>query len=326
MSRSVDRRLPRREVFRRGGYCFGAALAGRGVAAAATDSAAAVPAGASATVRYCLNTGTIRGQNLSLTEEVEIAAAAGYHAIEPWVSEIQNFVRQGGSPPDLKKRIADLGLNVESTIGMNEWIPEASERSPNGIEAWKRDMELVARLGGRRMCAPPCGALQAADRDLQEIAVRYHRLLELGRTFGVVPQLELWGRAATRRRLGEITYVLVEAGDPDACAVLDVFHIYTGGSPPAGLRAFNANSLHVFHLNDYPAEPGRDRITDASRVYPGDGVAPLGEILRNLRAIGFHGFLSLELFNESYWRQPPRTVARVGLERMRSAVERAFGG
>ena len=29
--------------------------------------------------------------------------------------------------------------------------------------------------------------------------------------------------------MGEIAYVLVESGDPDACALLDVFHIYTGG-------------------------------------------------------------------------------------------------
>jgi sugar phosphate isomerase/epimerase len=62
------------------------------------------------------------------------------------------------------------------------------------------------------------------------------------------------------------------------------------------------------------------------RVYPGDGVAPLDEILRSLRAIGFRGFLSLELFNESYWRQPAGTVARVGLAKMRAVVARAFKG
>ena len=101
-------------------------------------------------------------------------------------------------------------------------------------------------------------------------------------------------------RLGEIAYVLAEAGDPMACSVLDVIHIYTGGSPPVGLRAISGSSLQVFHMNDYPAEPPRDRITDACRVYPGDGVAPLEEILRSLRAIGFRGFLSLELFNDRY--------------------------
>ena len=174
------------------------------------------------------------------------------------------------------------------------------------------------------LLAAPCGTIGPADRDLQKIAARYRRLLALGRSFGVTPQLELWGRAPVLHRLGEIAYVLAETGDPDACAVLDVIHIYTSGSPPAGLRAFSRNSLHVFHLNDYPAEPPRERITDAFRVYPGDGVAPLVEMLRHLRAIGFDGFLSLELFNDHYWHEPARKVARVGLEKMRAVAARAL--
>ena len=62
--------------------------------------------------RYCFNTSTIRGQKLSLVEEIDIAAEAGYQAIEPWISEIQHYVEGGGSLPDLKKRIADRGLTV----------------------------------------------------------------------------------------------------------------------------------------------------------------------------------------------------------------------
>ena len=56
--------------------------------------------------RYCLNTGTLRGQKLPLVEELRVVAQAGYHAIEPWLQEIADYVRQGGSPAELKKRIA----------------------------------------------------------------------------------------------------------------------------------------------------------------------------------------------------------------------------
>ena len=64
----------------------------------------------------------------------------------------------------------------------------------------------------------------------------------------------------------------------------------------------------------------RDQITDAHRVYPGDGVAPLRELLRDLRRSGFRGVLSLELFNRDYWQQDALTVARTGLDKMRAAV------
>jgi sugar phosphate isomerase/epimerase len=87
----------------------------------------------------------------------------------------------------------------------------------------------------------------------------------------------------------------------------------------------SADSMHVLHMNDYPADPPREKITDAYRVYPGDGIAPLGEILRTLKAIGYRGVLSLELFNESYWKQHDAlTVAETGLKKMREVVQKAF--
>ena len=81
--------------------------------------------------------------------------------------------------------------------------------------------------------------------------------------------------------------------------------------------------MHVFHVNDYPASPSRANIRDADRVYPGDGVAPLDEILQTLTQIGFQGALSLELFNPNYWKQDAAVVARTGLLKMKAAVARA---
>ena len=186
----------------------------------------------------------------------------------------------------------------------------------------KRDMDLVAQIGGKRIAAPPVGATNQ-PMDLLKVAERYRKVLELGRQAGIVPQLELWGRSKTLSRLGEVAFVLVEAAHPDACTVLDVFHIYRGGSDFAGLRMFNGSALHVFHMNDYPANPPREKATDADRVYPGDGVAPMTQILRDLHEIGFRGFLSLELFNKKYYQQDPLVVARTGLEKMKAAVQKA---
>ena len=66
---------------------------------------------------YCLNTSTIRGQKLTLVQEIELAAKAGYQGIEPWISEIEDHVKAGGTVADLRKRISDAGLTVEGGIG-----------------------------------------------------------------------------------------------------------------------------------------------------------------------------------------------------------------
>jgi sugar phosphate isomerase/epimerase len=186
-------------------------------------------------------------------------------------------------------------------------------------------MDRVARIGGQRICAPPGGATRVADTDLAKIARRYRRLLELGRQFGVVPQLELWGRSKTLGHMGEIAYVVVEADHPDACALLDVIHIYRASPGFSGVRMFSSQALHTFHINDYPAAPPRETISDAARVFPGDGVAPLVPLLRDLRAIGFHGVLSLELFNHDYWKRDALDVARTGLEKMQAIAAQATG-
>ncbi len=272
---------------------------------------------------YCLNTSTIRGQQLSLVEEIEITARAGYRGIEPWIREIDQYVAGGGTLADLAKRIKDLGLSVESVIGFCEWIVDDDARRRKGMEEARRCMELTLAIGGKRLAAPPAGATDVVGLDLRVAARRYRELLLLGEKIGVVPQLELWGFSKTLSRLSEAAYVAIESGHAQACILPDVYHLYKGGSDFSGLKLLSGSAIHVFHMNDYPSTPARAEITDAQRVFPGDGVAPLVEIFRDLRAIGFRGMLSLELFNRDYWQQDAFAVAQKGLVKMRDLVKRS---
>ena len=99
-----ERPFSRREMM----YRAGAGLAVGTVSAVGLPVAVAEESSGGFTaesLRYCLNTGTIRGQKLPLQENVRIAAKAGYNAIEPWIQEIAEFTGNGGSLADLKKRI-----------------------------------------------------------------------------------------------------------------------------------------------------------------------------------------------------------------------------
>ena len=84
------------------------------------------------------------------------------------------------------------------------------------------------------------------------------------------------------------------------------------------------DSIPILHMNDYPDLP-REKLSDADRVYPGDGVAPLKELFRNLRTLGFRVNLCLELFNREYWKLDALTVARTGLEKMKAVVDASQG-
>jgi 2-keto-myo-inositol isomerase len=275
--------------------------------------------------RYCLNTSTIRGQQLGLRGEVELAAKAGYDAIEPWVRDIESYRSAGGSLSDLKKRIEDLGLTVESAIAFSKWIVDDPVERTQGLEQARRDMDLVRQIGGARIAAPPVGATEGASLDLLAVAERYRTLLELGDALGVAPALEVWGFSRNLHLLGQSVFAAVESGHPKACLLLDVYHVYRGGSSFEGFRLLGGTALPVIHLNDYPSQPARDQLKDADRVYPGDGAAPWNFLLPELRRINPNMVLSLELFSKDLWELPAAVVARDGLEKMKAVVSRHPG-
>ncbi|VTS08712.1 sugar phosphate isomerase/epimerase family protein [Tuwongella immobilis] len=274
--------------------------------------------------QYCLNTSAIRGQKLGIVAEIELAAKAGYQAIEPWINELDQFVASGGSLKDLRKRLMDAGLVLADAIGFAQWIVDDAGLRAKGMDEAKRCMDLVQQLGGTRLAAPPAGATDKADLSLMAAADRYFALAELGRSMGVTPLVEVWGFSKSLSRLGETVLVAMESRHPQAAVLPDIYHLFKGGSGFQGLSLLRGEAIGIFHMNDYPDRLDRAVIKDADRVYPGDGIAPLVPVLRTLMQIGYSGMLSLELFNPGYWKQDPMLVAKTGLEKMQAVVAAAM--
>ncbi|MEM9645806.1 MAG: sugar phosphate isomerase/epimerase family protein, partial [Planctomycetota bacterium] len=247
--------------------------------------------------------------------------------IEPWIRDVRKYVDQGGKASELRKQIADAGLTVDSAIGFARWIVNDAADRQAGLDEARSDMELIKSIGGSRMAAPPIGAHKrdgAPAPKLPEIAKRYRALLEVGAEVGVTPMLELWGFSPTLSTLGELAYVSAGAMHPDACVLPDFYHIYKGGNDFAGLNMIEASRMPVFHINDYPAQPAIANIADKDRVFPGDGVCPLLQVIRGLIDRGFTGVFSLELFNPEYWKRDALEVCSEGLRKSRAVVQAAM--
>jgi 2-keto-myo-inositol isomerase len=314
--------LSRRDV-------LGSAVAAVGAAVASTATSAQAPKAARARTRpanepfgYCLNTSTIRGNKLDIVGVVNAAAKAGFHAIEPWVTELDSYVSGGGSLKDLGKRIADAGVTVEGAIAFNSFVDDDGARRAASMERLKIDMDKVLQIGGTRIAAPP--GKSAAGVSLENAATYYREALEMGEKIGVQPLLELWGTHPLLGPLSHGIHVTVAAGRADASLLLDVFHLYKSGTAFTALKQINGGSLHLMHLNDYPQAADSSTLNDGSRIYPGDGVAPLRQILRDLRDAGFRGYLSLELFNKEYWARTADENLKTAMEKIRSVVRAAM--
>jgi 2-keto-myo-inositol isomerase len=310
--------MTRREVL--GQALAAGALVGMPAAAVASESSpragsATAPAGS---FRISLNTSTLRGQKLPLVDLIDLAANVGYDGIEPWVDEIERHLASGGTLKDLDKRLKDRNLRVTGAIAFYEWMVDDDGKRASALEQARRHMGRLAEIGATHMAAPPCGDVKNVD--LLKAAQRYHDLLEAGGGCGVIPTLEIWGWASNLTRLGQAVMVALEADHPKACILPDVYHLYKGGSGLSGISRLNPNLLGGFHLNDYPSTPPRETIADKDRVYPGDGVAPLKQLVRDLRTIGYRGPVSVELFNPNYFQQDPAQVARTALDKTRAVI------
>lgn len=266
--------------------------------------------------RFCLNTSTISGKDPGILKYIEIAAKAGYDGIEIWVRDVQAWLDAGKSIGSLKKYIDDHGIVAENAIGFAPWISGGEE----GLEQMKSEMEMLAEVGCRRIAAPPAGVPADQPLDFCMAGERYARILEMGRQTGVMPQLEFWGASPVMWHIGQALMVAACANDPDVRLLPDIYHLFRGGSGFDTLKMLGNKTIEIFHMNDYVDTKPREEQTDADRVYPGDGVAPIKEVLTDLWKTGEVKVLSLELFNRSYWEEDPLKVAATGLEKMKSLV------
>ncbi|GIX06858.1 MAG: hypothetical protein KatS3mg115_1261 [Candidatus Poribacteria bacterium] len=264
-----------------------------------------------AEIRYCLNASTIRP--VPLLEKIRIAAETGYAAIELWSNELGEFQEGGGALTTVRQALEDGGLAVPTVIALFGWLGTEGEEHRRALDEAKRKLEQAAAVGAERMIASP----PRDPVDLSRAGEQYRELLELGEQFGVWPAMEYLGFVRSVYQIAQAWEIVQAAEHPQATIVMDPFHILRGGSPLEEIEQVPGERVAIWHWNDIPDTKPVGELTDADRVMPGDGVAPLEEIAQRAKRTGYRGYVSLELFNAQWWERDPRETARVGLERLR---------
>ena len=196
-------------------------------------------------------------------------------------------------------------------------MPEKDADRPKALEDMKRRCEQAAKIGAKCIACVPTP--DRANFDLLWAAQRYREILDAAKDTGVVPALEFHGFTQGIHTLGQAAAVAIEADRPQACLVPDVCHMVRGGGGFAGVALTSGALYGIFHINDLPEKPAA-QVKDSDRVYPGDGVLPLAQLLKDLWKVGFRGPLSLEMFSENEWKKPAADVAKTGIEKIRKVI------
>ncbi|MEM1353874.1 MAG: sugar phosphate isomerase/epimerase family protein [Planctomycetota bacterium] len=270
----------------------------------------------------CLDTATIRPS--PLTAKVRIARAAGYDAIEPWEGELNEYEQQGNSLEDLGKAIRDAGMFVPSVIGLWGAIPATRQAFDANLDNCRRRMRQAAAIGAQHIQVVPQPARPWQEFDPKWAADRYRELLEIGiNDYGINCALVFVEFLPGVKRLGQAAAIAIDANHPQAKIIPDVFHMHIGDSGFHGLKHIQGSFIAIFQFNDAPAQPAKADLKDEHRVFPGDGILPLPKILKDLKATGYTGCVSLELYNPSYWERNHLDVAREGLDKTLGVIEKS---
>lgn len=269
--------------------------------------------------RISLNTSTISGYRLPVEQQIDYCAETGFDGIELWTKDIETYVQKGGTYQRLADRLRSSGLILENIIGFSPWITGGE-----GMKQMLKEMDMAAALGSRCIAATALGIDKTDRNDFETYSRNYRRILEYGESVHVRPLLEVWGSGALNQ-LSEAAGIALGTGHPKASLLLDFYHLYQGNNSFDSLHLINGAELPVFHINDYPAVPARSRLTDADRVYPGDGICPFDKLLPLLLKTGFSGALSLELFNPAYWTGiEVRKALQTGYDKVASVITHAM--
>jgi 2-keto-myo-inositol isomerase len=259
-----------------------------------------------------------------LGTDIRAAKAAGYGCLEIWAPKLLGCFATG-SLSTLRDDLKQAGLPV-ATLNSVERV---TFQDPSGHERMLQDFTRFCRVASGLRAATVIAVPSPKPKGMGRAAVEAEtvRVLRtlggIGVEHGVQVALEFLGFADCSINTLEACWRVVKKADrPSVGLVLDTFHFHAGHSTLKGIAALDPTRIFMVHLNDVMPGP-RARLHDARRLYPGDGVLPLGPILRALKGIGYAGPFSVEIFQPRYWRQDPMQVAATAYKKARAVLEAA---
>jgi len=249
-----------------------------------------------------------------LPGDIRAASRAGYDLVEIWAKKMEAFLFKKGIR-DLngvfeKGKIKPLAINSVEFITFN-----SSWEKINTMNLIQRYAGIADRLNCPYIVLVPSPRPQGiSDKEVYEESVKVLReISNRFKKYKVKFAFEFLGFSWCSVSTVEQDIEIVKAVNRNNIGlVLDTFHFYAGGSTLDAINTMDKDKLYILHINDGEDLPKQD-LQDAHRLYPGEGVIPLKEIISKLREIRYDGPVSIEMFRPEYWAEPAEEVARRGI-------------
>lgn len=255
----------------------------------------------------------------SFADCVAACAAAGCPAMEAWLTKLEQHL-EAKSADATRKLLADNGITLVAAAYQGGLLLSQGDARKVHFDHFRRRLEICQALGIPTVVLVADFRQAPLATDLERAVVSLTQAAQWAAGFEVKLALEFRAADAFCSSLDTAVRLVAATGETNVGVCLDVFHFWNGPSKMEDLRLLTPANLAHVHLCDLNALP-RELASDADRILPGDGDLPLATIIGHLRAIEYHGYVSLELMNPTLWQVRPHQVFELGL----TAIKRLIG-
>jgi sugar phosphate isomerase/epimerase len=251
----------------------------------------------------------------SFAEDVAAYADAGCTAMEVWLTKLETHLERH-SAADTHKLLEDRQITLAAAAYQGGLLLSQGEERRAHYDHFRCRLDLCEVLGIPLLLVV-ADFVERVDRPaLGRAVVSLKQAAQWASRAGVRLALEFRASATFCSSLDTALALVAECGEPNVGVNFDVFHYYTGPSKFEDLALLTPANLAHVQLSDLAGVP-RELASDSDRVLPGDGDFQLGPILERLRAIGYDGWVSLELMNPTLWKTKATQVAELGMLALR---------
>jgi len=244
----------------------------------------------------------------SAFEDVEIAKAAGFDAVELQISKLGVLADNPEDLARLKKAAGTLRVSMlDCLLGVEDAGPSVREAN---LDLCERMARAAAALGCPHIQVVALDAFRARSAARRRIELR--RALEdfiaRAESQNVVLALEPVVFSPFNN-LQEAVALVDDIGPARLKLVLDVWHLWCAGTAWKEVAELDPDWIACVQIGDGCARSG-PAWCDADRgALPGQGIVPVREAVSAIRSTGFQGPWTAELFAGGYENWPALSFA-----------------
>ena len=255
--------------------------------------------------------------------DVASYADGGCSAMEVWLTKLETHLEKS-SVADTQELLRDRGMTLGVAAFQGGLLLSQGDQRQAHFDHYKRRLEMCQQFGIRTLIVVGDFNQRLDATSVQRAMVSLTQAAQWAAGFDVRLALEFRGTDTFCSSLDTAITLVEQCGEPNVGVCFDVFHYYKGPSKFEDLDRLTGKNLAHVQVCDVPGVP-RELMTDADRVFPGEGDFQLAPIVHKLRAISYDGWVSLELLNPILWQAKPTQVAELGMTALQRLLDDQTG-